>query len=109
MALSCQEHLNILGCRVENRGELRGSHDERLMDWRVGGVNRPALVAVMEEKDRSRTAISHCASEQSRLRVVSVRARAGFNYYYVMRYLCLRLRQIFTRAKDSLAHIFPAA
>jgi len=32
VALSSQEHLNVLGGRVENRGELGGGHGGRLMD-----------------------------------------------------------------------------
>jgi hypothetical protein len=32
VALSSKEHLNVLRGRVENRGELGGGHDGRLID-----------------------------------------------------------------------------
>lgn len=31
VALSCEEHLNVLGGGVEDGGELRGGHDGRLI------------------------------------------------------------------------------
>lgn len=31
VALSCEEHLNVLGGGVEDRGELRGGHGGRLI------------------------------------------------------------------------------
>lgn len=31
VALSCEEHLNVLGGGIENGGEVRGGHGERLI------------------------------------------------------------------------------
>lgn len=73
VALSSKEHLNVLRGRVENRGELGGGHGERLMDDELGILNRLALVVRME---RSKPKSFARASEEFRLRVVRIRARA---------------------------------
>lgn len=64
VALSRQEHLNVLGGGVENRGKLRGGHDGRLILQRTAKLKISIvwrLPMVMGEKrvDARRRELSH--------------------------------------------------
>lgn len=84
VALSRQEHLNVLGGGVENRGELRGGHDGRLILQRTAKLKVSIvwrLPVVMGEKrfdarrrENFRTLASGWATNFA-CGVVSVRAR----------------------------------
>lgn len=56
VALSCEEHLNVLGRGVEDGGKLRGGHGGRLIQGKDSGlryINRLALVVVVVRKSRA--------------------------------------------------------